>query len=296
MPQPTVECVWELGATLGEGPMWNADDGAVWFVDIKRHQVHRFTPSTNERKSWHAPDQVAWVQPTVDGRWLAGLKTGLHWFDPESGSFTKWFDPEPQLPGNRLNDSCVDPHGRLWFGTMDDAEKEATGSVYRLTEDGTAVACGPECCIVNGPVASPDGKTLYHVDTLASRIWRYDIAASGELSNAEVLTEIEHTAGHPDGPTIDAEGCIWVGLFGGWGVRRYSPSGELLAEVKLPVANVTKIALGGPNLTTAFATTASMGLDEAQLAEQPLAGCLFSFEVDVPGLPAPKVSIGLPPR
>lgn len=294
MPQPTVECVWELGATLGEGPLWRADQNALWFVDIKRHLVHRFMPATGERSTWQAPGQVGWLQPTADGRWLAGLKTGLFWFDPDTGGFTRWFDPEPDKPDNRLNDSCVDAQGRLWFGTMDDTEQHDTGSVYRLAADGTAIAAGPHCSIVNGPSASPDGTMLYHVDTLAGRIWRYAIEPSGALSDGEVLIEIEHGAGYPDGPAIDAEGCIWVGLFGGWGVRRYSPQGELLAEVKLPVANVTKVALGGADLRTAYATTASKGLDADALAEQPLAGGVFSFRVDVPGLPANAVSIGLP--
>jgi sugar lactone lactonase YvrE len=296
MPQPTVECVWELGALLGEGPLWRADEGALWFVDIKRHQVHRLIPESGARDVWQAPDQVGWVQPTADGRWLAGLKTGIAWFDPSDGSFTPWFDPEPDRPGNRLNDSAVDVHGRLWFGTMDDGETADTGKLYRLAEDGRAVAAGPHCCITNGPVASPDGRVLYPVDTLARRIWRYDVASTGELSGGDVLVEIAEGEGHPDGITVDAEGCLWVGLYGGWGARRYSPTGELLQHVEFPVGNVTKIALGGPDLRTAYATTASKQLAPAELAKQPLAGGLFAFRVDVPGLPAPEVRIGLPPR
>jgi sugar lactone lactonase YvrE len=296
MPQPTVECVWELGATLGEGPLWRADQGALWFVDIKRHRVHRLIPATGEQRQWEAPEQVAWLQPTSDGRWLAGLKSGLSWFDPDAGTFTPWFDPEPQLPGNRLNDACVDAHGRLWFGTMDDAEKDDSGKVYLLTRGGKAVAAGPHCCITNGPAASPDGNVLYPVDTLAGKIWRYDIADDGTLSNGSVLVEIDPAHGHPDGPTVDSEGCIWIGLFGGWGVRRYSPEGTLLQQVDFPVANVTKIALGGPDLKTAYATTAAKGLSDADRERQPLAGGVFSFAVDVPGLPAPKAWIGLPPR
>jgi sugar lactone lactonase YvrE len=179
---------------------------------------------------------------------------------------------------------------------MDDGETADTGKLYRLAEDGRAVAAGPHCCITNGPVASPDGRVLYPVDTLARRIWRYDVASTGELSGGDVLVEIAEGEGHPDGITVDAEGCLWVGLYGGWGARRYSPTGELLQHVEFPVGNVTKIALGGPDLRTAYATTASKQLDPAELAKQPLAGGLFAFRVDVPGLPAPEVRIGLPPR
>ena len=296
MPQPRVDCVWALGALLGEGPLWRADRGALWFVDIKRHRIHRFVPETGAKDNWEAPDQVGWVQPTSDGRWLAGLKTGLAAFDPDSGAFTPWFDPEPDLPDNRLNDSCVDVTGRLWFGTMDDTELAETGKLYHLAENGVAIAAGPQCCITNGPAASPDGLILYHVDTLARRIWRFDVGPSGDLSGADVLIEIPAGEGHPDGPTIDAEGCLWIGLYGGWGARRYSPRGDLLDHVEFPVANVTKIALGGRDLKTAYATTAAKQLDAAALAEQPLAGGLFAFDVAVPGLAAPAVGIGFPQR
>ncbi|TPG21500.1 SMP-30/gluconolactonase/LRE family protein [Sphingomonas koreensis] len=292
VPQPSVDCVWDLVALLGEGPLWR--DGALWFVDIKRHHVHRLDPATGARDTWQAPDQVGWVQPTAGGRWLAGLKTGLAWFDPDRGAFTPWFDPEPDMPGNRLNDSTVDAQGRLWFGSMDDGERSDSGRLYRLDPHGRAVVAGPHCPITNGPVASPDGKILYHVDTLARQVHRYDVSPSGDLSNGAILLEIPEGEGHPDGPTIDSEGCLWIGLYGGWGARRYSPAGELMQHVALPVANVTKIAFGGEDLRTAYATTASKQLDDAALAEQPLAGGLFSFSVSVPGLPASSISIGIP--
>jgi D-xylonolactonase len=289
----TVECVWDLNATLGEGPLWVSQDDALWFVDIKQHYIHRFDPANGSRGRWQAPDQVGWVQPTADGRWLAGLKTGIHWFDPEAATFTPWLDPEPDLPGNRLNDSVVDPHGRLWFGTMDDGEAAQTGRLYSLGEGPHAVPTKVTCCITNGPAASPDGRLLYPIDTIGKKVWRHAIDADGTLGPGEVLVEIEDNAGFPDGAICDSAGNIWIGLFGGWGVRCYSPEGHLLRHVALPVSNVTKVSFGGPHLRTAYATTAAKGLSEEQLAEQPLAGGLFAFEVEVPGLPNTPVSIGL---
>jgi sugar lactone lactonase YvrE len=196
---------------------------------------------------------------------------------------------EPGLPNNRLNDGAVDPRGRLWFGSMGDGETEATGKLYRLDRSGLA-AVDSGYVITNGPAFSPDGDILYHTDTLQKIIYAFDTGVDGALLNKRVFARIEEGAGYPDGPTVDAEGCVWTGLFGGWGVRRYSPQGVLLESIGFPVANVTKIAFGGPNLTTVYATTAAKGLDAAALAAQPLAGGLFRFETAIRGLPSQAVA------
>jgi D-xylonolactonase len=278
-----VRSVLPVAATLGEGPVWV--DGALWFVDIKQQQVHRFDPATGEAQSWKAPAQVGWILPYAEGGFLAGLQTGVHRFDPETGSFTHVAAVEPALPGNRLNDATVDPAGRLWFGSMDDGEEAPTGHIYHASERGIArVASG--IAITNGPAVSPDGRTLYHHDTLGGLVFASTIGDGGALSDTRVLARIAPEDGHPDGPTVDADGHIWVGLYGGWGVRRYSPTGELVDFVRLPVANVTKIAFGGDDLSTAYATTAAKGLSDAERAAQPLAGHLFAFDPGVAGLPA----------
>ncbi len=117
---------------------------------------------------------------------------------------------------------------------------------------------------------------FYHTDTLKKTIYAYDLGADGDLSNKRVFTVIEEGAGYPDGSIVDAEGCLWVGLFAGWAARRYSPSAKLISTVRFPCANITKLAFAGP--TTVYATTAWKGLDDAARAEQPLAGGLFRFE------------------
>ena len=286
-------CVWPLEAMLGEGPVWAAREQALWFTDIKQRKIHRFDPDADLRTSWDAPAQPGFILPAVGDRFIAGLKSGLHLFDPAGPHFEFLVDPEPDRPGNRLNDAAVGPDGRLWFGTMDDSEEASSGAIYRLDSGARAVRVGGECCITNGPALSPDGRTLYHVDTLGRTIDASDIGADGSLSNRRRFATIDERDGYPDGPVIDSQGCLWTGLWGGWRARRYSPDGEIVAEVRFPVANVTKIALGGPDLRTAFATTARKGLSEAELAAQPLAGGLFAFEVDVPGLACPEVAIGV---
>lgn len=285
--------VWPLGAALGEGPVWVARDAALWFTDIKRPAIYRYDPLTGAQGTWAAPAQVGFVLPTAQGGFVAGLKTGLHRFDPADGSFIPICDPEPDAPDNRLNDGTVDPLGRLWFGTMDDGETRVSGAIYRLADDGSCVRESDPCCITNGPALSPDGRTLYHVDTVGGLIFACDVGQDGRLSGRRVLATIPNDQGFPDGVTVDAEGCIWVGLYMGGGVRRYSPGGELLQGIRFPVGAVTKIAFGGPELKTVFATTASKHLDTRQRADEPMAGDLFRFDVSVPGLPGNLIAVGL---
>ncbi|PKP97955.1 MAG: gluconolaconase [Alphaproteobacteria bacterium HGW-Alphaproteobacteria-13] len=280
-------CLLPIEASLGEGPVWVSRDRALWFVDILAALIHRFEPDTGRLGSWTAPARPGWIHPSADGGFLVGLKTGLHRFDPGTGAFEPLFDPEPHLFTNRLNDAAVDHAGRLWFGTMDDDETAASGRFYRLDQRGCAALALPPVMITNGPAISPDGRFLYPVDTISRQIFKVPLAEDGRLGPASVLVTIEEGAGWPDGPVCDAEGCLWVGLFAGWAARRYSPAGRLLQTVEFPVANVTKIAFGDPDLRTAFATTARKGLDEAALAGQPLAGGLFAFDPGVAGFAAP---------
>lgn len=288
-----VECVWPLGALLGEGPVWVARERALWFVDIKSHKLHRYDPATREQRSFDAPAQCGFLLPSADGKFTAGLQTGLHRFDPADGSFELLTVVEPDRPGNRLNDGAVDPSGHLWFGSMDDGESASTGQFYRLDDDGVARPRGLGCAITNGPAFSPDGRTGYFVDTLAKTIWAYDVDAAGGLSGQRLFAEIPDGAGYPDGPTVDAEGHIWIGLYDGWAARRYSPDGALVAKIDFPVGNITKLAFGGADLQTVFATSAAKQLDRAALEKQPLAGGLFSFGCHVKGLATKEISHGI---
>jgi xylono-1,5-lactonase len=285
--EPRSICAVE--ATLGEGPVWAHD--ALWFVDIKQHRVFRLDPDSGTLRRWEAPSQVGWVLPAVGGGFVAGLQTGLHRFDPATGAFAHLAAPEAHRPSNRLNDAAVGRDGALWFGSMDDAEEAATGHVYRYAGGEVTRTDLDPVAIVNGPALSPDGATLYHVDTLGRRIWAVPLGPDGLPGTPDLLIEIEQGAGHPDGPTIDAEGHLWIGLYGGWGVRRYAPDGRLVAHVDFPVANVTKIAFGGDGLRTAYATTASKGLDADARRAQPLAGHLFAFDPGVAGLPVHSVQV-----
>jgi sugar lactone lactonase YvrE len=287
-----VECVWPVGAILGEGPVWSAADQAVWFVDIKAPAIHRFHPGSGERRTWPAPARVGFVLPTTHGWLIAGLKTGLHKFNPETGNFALLHVVEPHAPNNRLNDGFVDSEGFLWFGSMDDSEEEPSGALYQLNDNGS-IRRDPGYVVSNGPAESPDGRVLYHPDTLAGIIYAFDRTRSGSLSSKRIFARFGPGEGYPDGPTVDSEGCVWTGVFGGWGLRRYSPAGELLTTLRLPCSAVTKTAFGDDDLKTLYITTAHVALDAVQRQQQPLAGGLFRTRVAVPGLPQGIVSHGI---
>lgn len=277
----------DLGATLGEGPVWVAEDAALWFVDIKQRRVHRYEPAGGSLESWAAPVQVGWVLPSMEGGFIAGLQDGLYRFVPGAATFEHIVTTEPELPGNRLNDATTDPLGRLWFGSMDDAEAADSGHIYRADGGGIARVTGG-ISITNGPAIDPNGSRLYFHDTLGKRIFVGMIGEGGALHDVRLFAQIDQ--GYPDGPVVDAEGGLWVGLFAGWGVLHFDHAGTLIEKIDFPVANVTKVAFGGPDLRTAYATTAAKGLSSAERAEQPLAGNLFAFEPGVAGQPVTPVA------
>ena len=285
--------ILSLGAELGEGPVWSDRDAALWFVDIKAPCIYRHDPATGALDRWDAPEHVGWVLPAEDGSWLAGLASGVHRFDPGDGSFTLLGEVEPHLPANRLNDAAIDPAGRIWFGTMDNDEANATGHVYHWHAGTVTQTDVPPVVITNGPAVAPDGGTAYLVDTLGLCITAHPIDAAGAIGEGRRFATFDPAQGYPDGAICDAEGGVWVGFYGGWAARRFAPDGQMTDEVRFPVSNITKIAIGGADGRTVYATTARQGLSAAALAAQPLAGDVFSFRVDVGGVPVRPVALSI---
>lgn len=285
-----IDCAWDVKCILGEGPLWDEKRQCLWFLDIKSKTVHRFDPRTGATASIPAPAQISFIGHAKDG-FIAGLQTGLHHFSPETGGFTHLLSPEPDKPSNRTNDATVDHKGRLWFGTMHDEEAASSGALYRYDERGLK-KMDEDYVITNGPCLSPDGRTLYHVDTLKKLIFAFDVDDSGDLHNKRIFADLNDQEGGVDGIVCDSAGRIWVALFFGWGIRIYDPDGQLVKYIKMPVSNITKVAFGGPDLKTVFVTTAQLWLSDAQKAAQPMAGSLFRFESDVAGL-APNQFGGL---
>jgi D-xylonolactonase len=290
----TPRCIWPLAATLGEGPVWHPVEQVLYFVDIKGHRLHRVDADGANPQTWDMPGETGFALPVEGGGLVCGLAGKLVYFNPETGEGAEKFKPvtefEADRPGNRLNDGYVAHDGAVWFGSMDNAETAPSGALYRY--DGELTKHDDGIIITNGPAFSPDRKTFYHTDTLNKTVHAFDVNADGSLANKRVFATIAEP-GWPDGSAVDSAGNVWVAVFRGARVEQYSPAGELLATIAFPVPNVTKIAFGGPDLKTAFATTATKGLTEQERAAAPLAGAVFAFPVDVAGLPQHLIRMDL---
>lgn len=278
---PGWTCVWPAGCELGEGPVWVAREAALWFVDIERPCLHRFDPATGARSSFKPPWRVGSMAPRHGGGFIAGTEAGFALIDPVAGRWDLLDHPEGHLPENRFNDGKVDPAGRFWAGTMDDRKQADTGTLYRVDPDLRWTAIDDGYGITNGPAFSPDGQRMYHSDTRARTTFVFDLHADGCAHGKRVFAHWPTDFGHPDGMTVDSEGCLWVAFWGGSCVRRVSPSGEVLAKHRVPAPHVTSCAFGGAALDRLFVTTARQGMSADALEVDPLSGGLF--EIDAGG-------------
>lgn len=284
------ECLWPVGAELGEGALWHAPSRSVYFVDIKGRQVHRCAEDGSQRTSWNAPSQPGFVVPAAGGGFVCGLEDGLYRFSEISGAFSPLRKVEEDQELNRFNDGHVDAQGCLWFGSMDNGESRPSGSLYRCDGKGEVVNVDSGYIITNGPAISPDGKTLYHTDTLAKQVFAFDLLPGGAVARKRLFVAIQG-GGHPDGMAVDAGGHVWIAVFGGARIERYSPDGKMVDIVRFPCSNITKLAFGGGDLRTVYVTTAWKGLTPEQRAKEPLAGGLFVFRSETPGLAQHEFSI-----
>jgi sugar lactone lactonase YvrE len=283
-----VRCLWEAAALLGEGPLWSPREAALYWVDIKAPALHRYRPSDGDTTSWTMPEPIGWVIERANGEgFVAGFKDrGFAFLTPGTMAPETIGQPEPDYPDNRFNDAKADAAGRIWAGTMDDNEREASGALYRLDPDLEWYRMDRGYTVTNGPAISPDQRRLYHTDTFEGTVYAFDLADNGKLSNKRAFVTIPEGDGYPDGMTCDAEGGLWVCHWGGWRITRFTPHGEVDRVIEMPVAQVTSCTFGGPEFDRLYVTSASVGLDDEEREEQPLAGGLFEIVPGVKGLPA----------
>lgn len=279
----TLRCVADVKAVLGEGPVWVEREQALYWVDIKGRKIFRLGEG-EELARWDTPFRVGAIAPRDTGGFIAGTEEGFATVDFDRTRFDIIGNPEPDRPDNRFNDGKVDRTGRFWAGTMDDTEKEAAGTLYRLDFDLRWTAADDGYRVTNGPAFSPGGRLMYHADSARQIIYAYDVDEGGELGERTTFARFGENDGYPDGMTVDAEGCLWVAFWDGWCVRRFSPTGECIRIIDLPVQRPTSVAFGGPRLDRLYVTSASIGLDDLALQMQPHAGGLFQCSPGVIGI------------
>ncbi|MGI5351342.1 SMP-30/gluconolactonase/LRE family protein [Streptomyces sp. CA-250714] len=275
-----VETALRASAELGEGPTWDPAAGRLIWVDILGARIHAFDPATGNRTLVTTEQHVGAAKPRAGGGLAVNLRDGVGLYDAD-GNFS-WLLHDP-VPGRRGNDAAVAPDGALWAGTMCYDETPGGGTLVRLAADGTATTVLDDVTVSNGTGWSPDGKLMYYVDTPTRRIDVFDVREGGTVAGRRPLAEIEEGAGYPDGLTVDADGCVWVALWDGAAVRRYTPEGVLDRVVGLPVQRPTACAFGGAGLADLYITTARVGLNEPS----PQAGSLLVLPDAGTGLAQP---------
>jgi sugar lactone lactonase YvrE len=276
-------CLLDGKFDLGESPVWSAAEQKLWFVDINRPALHRFDPVTAVLETWPMPAAIGAIALAAKGDVIAARRDGIWRFDPATNA--EILLAASPLQNARFNDGRCDRQGRFWVGGITDSRQPET-ALYRLDglqliRQGLVGAIGTS----NGLAWSPDGRVMYHADTPTHCVFAYDYdPETAAVSNRRLFLDLRASGERPDGAAVDAAGNYWVALYGSGKVAQFSPAGERLREVRLPVKAPTMPCFGGPDMKTLFITTARQKHSHDELAVMPLAGGIFAMSVDTPGL------------
>ena len=264
---------FDVQAELGEGALWDWRFGLLVSVDVAAGRLLLSDPGDGSTRAVEVGQPVGAAMLRGDGELLLAVRDGFASVDLAGDAVSALVAVEAHLPGNRMNDAACDAGGRCFAGTMALDRTPGAGALYRLDPDLSVHRILSGLGISNGIGWSPDGRRMYHVDTLAGGVdeYRYD-GATGLPSNGRRLFDTRSGWGRPDGLAVDADGGIWVAFWDGWAVRRFDPSGALSTVIELPVARPTRPAFGGPRLDRLYVTSAG--------------GPILVVDAGVRGLPA----------
>lgn len=282
-----------VGNELGESVLWHPQRETLWWTDLHSRRLYCYDPASDRLNDWQTPERLCsfgFVAGDAEApqTLIAAFAPGLALYTPQTGDCHWLARPESDRPANRFNDGKVDRRGRFWAGTMAEPPEpgQPAGSLYVCTGEGEVSARLQGFAVPNGLSWSPEGTTAYASDSAHSVYYAYDFEPhSATFSNRRVFARTPEHAG-PDGSCVDAAGNVWNAQFGGGKVVCYSPEGEVLLELDVPVSQPTCVAFGGPDMSWLFVTTARENLSQAQLAKEPGAGNLLIYRTGVEGLPA----------
>jgi sugar lactone lactonase YvrE len=281
-----VELILDAQTELGEGPVWDPAASCLYFVDILRGRVHRYDPASQATRTYEVDRMVGAVAPSESGNLMLASHDGFARLDLSSGRVQLIAEVEADRPDQRMNDGKCDPAGRFWAGTMALDERGGAGALYRLDPDLRVHTMLRHVSISNGLDWSSDGRTMYFIDSPTQSVDLFDFdLPTGAIANRRSLVRIGPVHGTPDGLTLDAEGCVWVTLWGGGEVRRYKPDGSLAAVVRIPTSYPTSCTFGGPDLRDLYITTATIKLSDEERTNQTGAGGLFRARPGPAGRP-----------
>ncbi|HEX8611604.1 MAG TPA: SMP-30/gluconolactonase/LRE family protein [Telluria sp.] len=268
--QATIETVHGVTCAVGESPLWNAREGAWYWVDILAKRIWCLDAASGALRSWEAPEMVACIALADSGALIAGMETGVFSVTLGEGmgalAQASFLAAPPELaPGMRFNDGRCDRQGRFWSGTLrlDSPELHADGRLYRYTrEEGISAPVVSNLVVQNGLGFSPDGRTMYLSDSHVSRqqIWVFDYDIdSGTPHNRRVFVDMTAQRGRPDGAAVDVDGCYWICGNDGGCLLRFTPEGKLDRTVDLPMLKPSMCSFGGPGMDTLLVTSIAAG-------------------------------------
>jgi sugar lactone lactonase YvrE len=285
VPTSELELVVDAHATVGEGPVWSVEEQALYWVDILGNAVHRFEPATGADRVWDVGQAVGAValRRGHTGSLLLALRDGFGVLDLGTGQVELRAPVERETPSTRMNDGKADPTGRFWAGTMGFKSEPGLGSFYRLDADWSVTRHFGDVSISNGLDWTVDGQTMYYIDSPTQSVDAFDFdAAHGTLAGRRSVIRIPPAVGLPDGMTLDADGYLWVSLFGVGAINRYAPDGRLDRVVRVPATQTTCCAFGGRDLDELYITSGANGVSPSA---DPHAGALFRYRAGVRGRP-----------
>ncbi len=283
-----IEKVGEIKNQLGEGPVWDVAEKALYWIDGNAPAIYRLDPKTNDLKSWKTPKAIGSFALREKGGAVCALADGFYLFDFASGNATPVKDAIVARPGTNFNDGKTDARGRFIAGTLDPKFAGPTGSIFSLDASLKCSVLEPAIGCTNGPCFSPDNRTFYCADSVSRTIAAYDYdLATGKVSNKREFAKIKGLGGVPDGATVDAAGNLWSAIAGGGKIVCFNPNGSIARTVEVPVPIVTSVMFGGDNLDVMYAT--SIGAKTLGMEPGPEGGRLFAIKgLGVKGKPEPR--------
>lgn len=273
----TIQSVFPHRCILGEGPVWDPKTQTICWIDILDPCIHTWNEKTIIHQRLQMPSMIGCAALDDHGDFIVALEDGFWKCERENGALKQLVPIEADLKTNRFNDGKCDPSGRFWAGSLSLNETDPSGSVYCMDATMQVRKMIGDVTISNGLCWSLNRKYFYYIDTPTLEVCRYDYDdVTGNISNKTIIIRITKEQGFPDGMTIDAEGMLWIAHWGGWQITRWDPcSGFQLNAIRMPASQITSLCFGGEHFDEIYVTSASRGLTEKQLEEEPLAGHLF---------------------
>ena len=276
--------IWKLKCTLGEGTLWVSEHNSIYFVDIKKKKIFSINIKNNKKKIFKVNKEIGFIAHIKDHIFILGLQGELRIQNLKSKKTLKSIPIEKNLKLNRINDGKTDPAGNLWFGTMDNLERKLNrGSLYKLDKNLKLTKVDKNYRITNGP-AFINQFNFYHTDSPKKTIYKIKINKNNKIISKKIFKKFSKEEGSPDGMTLDKNKNLWVAHFHGGCVSVFNKKSKLIHRIRFPAKNITNCAFGGKNTKELYVSTATKGMNRADLKKFRYSGFFFSVKTNVKGI------------